>query len=84
VDESALEEALRSGRLGGAVLDVFTTEPLPPDSAFWSMPNVIITPHTSGFRTDHFDAVINLFSENLQRFERGAALLNLVDMEAGY
>jgi len=62
VDESALEEALRSGRLGGAVLDMFTTEPLPPDSAFWSMPNVIITPHTSGFRTDHFDAVINLFS----------------------
>ena len=84
VDESALEEALTSGRLGGAVLDVFTNEPLPPDSAFWSMPNVIITPHTSGFRTDHFDAVVNLFSENLQRFERNADLLNVVDVEAGY
>jgi phosphoglycerate dehydrogenase-like enzyme len=84
VDESALEEALTSGRLGGAVLDVFTNEPLPPDSAFWSMPNVIITPHTSGFRTDHFDAVVNLFSENLRRFEGGGPLLNLVDMEAGY
>ena len=84
LDESALEEALTSGRLGGAVLDVFTTEPLPPDSAFWSMPNVIITPHTSGFRTDHFEAVVNLFSENLRRFEGGGPLLNLVDMEAGY
>jgi phosphoglycerate dehydrogenase-like enzyme len=84
VDESALEEALTSGRLGGAVLDVFTNEPLPRDSAFWSMPNVIVTPHTSGFRTDHFDAVVHLFSENLRRFEGGEALLNLVDMEAGY
>jgi len=84
VDEPALEEALTSGRLGGAVLDVFTNEPLPPDSAIWSMPNVIITPHTSGFRTDHFDAVVNLFSENLRRFEGGGPLLNLVDMEAGY
>ena len=84
MDESALAEALTSGKLGGAVLDVFTTEPLPPDSPFWSMPNVIITPHTSGFRTGHFDAVINLFSQNLQRFERGGDLLNVVDLEAGY
>jgi phosphoglycerate dehydrogenase-like enzyme len=84
LDESALASALTEGTLGGAVLDVFTTEPLPPDSPFWSMPNVIITPHTSGFRTDHFDAVIDLFSENLRRFERGEALLNVVDLEAGY
>ncbi len=84
LDESALAQALDAGTLGGAVLDVFTAEPLPPDSPFWSMPNVIITPHTSGFRTDHFDAVIDLFSENLRRFERGADLLNVVDLEAGY
>jgi D-2-hydroxyacid dehydrogenase (NADP+) len=84
VDETALAEALRGGRLGGAVLDVFTTEPLPRESPFWSMPNVIITPHTSGFRADHFDAVVDLFSENLRRFERRDSLLNVVDLEAGY
>jgi phosphoglycerate dehydrogenase-like enzyme len=66
------------------VLDVFTTEPLPAHSPFWSMPNVIITPHNSGFRAGHFDAVIDLFSENLTRFERGVELLNVVDLNAGY
>ncbi len=84
IDESALASALDAGMLGGAVLDVFTTEPLPPGSPLWSMPNVIVTPHTAGFRTDHFEAVIDLFSENLRRFERGDALLNVVDLEAGY
>ena len=84
IDESALARALDAGTLGGAVLDVFTTEPLPPGSPLWSMPNVIVTPHTAGFRTDHFDAVIDLFSENLRRFERGVDLLNVVDLEAGY
>jgi phosphoglycerate dehydrogenase-like enzyme len=84
VDEQALAHALAEGRLGGAVLDVFTTEPLPPQSPFWTLPNVIITPHNSGFRTGHFDAVLDLFSENLTRFERGVELLNLVDLSAGY
>jgi len=48
------------------------------------MPNVIITPHNSGFRAGHFDAVIDLFSDNLTRFERGDELLNVVDLDAGY
>jgi len=84
VDEEALARALAEGRLGGAVLDVFTTEPLPVQSPFWSLPNVIVTPHNSGFRAGHFDAVIDLFSENLTRFWRGVDLLNVVDLNAGY
>jgi len=84
VDEDALAAALLKGRLGGAALDVFTTEPLPANSPFWSLPNVIVTPHNSGFRAGHFDAVIDLFSDNLTRFERGDQLLNVVDLDAGY
>jgi len=84
VDEEALASALMDGRLGGAALDVFTIEPLSASSPFWSIPNVIVTPHNSGFRAGHFDAVIDLFSDNLTRFERGVELLNVVDLNAGY
>ena len=65
-------------------MDVFTTEPLPPQSRLWSLPNVIVTPHNSGFRVGHFDAVVDLFCENLTRFERGLELLNVVDVRTGY
>ena len=84
VDEVALTDALQSGRIGGAALDVFEHEPLDPSSPLWRLPNVLITPHTSGFRPDHWDAATALFAENLKRFERGEPLRNLVDKQAGY
>jgi phosphoglycerate dehydrogenase-like enzyme len=84
VDESAMIEALKSGHLGGAVLDVFDREPLEASSPLWTAPNVVITPHSSGFREDHWDDVIDFFSENLRRFQHDEPLLNLVDPARGY
>ena len=84
VDETALASALHARQIGGAALDVFEQEPLPEDSPLWSLPNVLITPHTSGFRPDHWDAATDLFAENLRRFDAGKPLLNVVDQQAGY
>jgi phosphoglycerate dehydrogenase-like enzyme len=84
VDEQALIEALQSGQLGGAVLDVFHREPLEPASPLWSMRNVVITPHSSGFRADHWTDVIALFTDNLRRYQAGRPLCHLVDLTAGY
>jgi phosphoglycerate dehydrogenase-like enzyme len=84
VDEAALADALAGGVIGGAALDVFEREPLPPDSPLWSSPNLLITPHTAGFRRDHWNATVALFADNLRRFERGEPLRNLVDKHAGY
>lgn len=84
VDGDAMIRALESGHLGGAVLDVFDQEPLGAESPLWSLPNVVITPHSSGFRASHWDAVIELFSENLRRYQRGEPLRNVVDTGAGY
>ncbi len=84
VDEAALIAALQAGMIGGAALDVFTHEPLAAESPLWDMPNVLITPHTAGFRSDHWDAATALFADNLRRFARGEPLLNVVDKRAGY
>jgi len=84
VEEDATIQALRTGQLGGAVLDVFEQEPLERSSPLWNLANVIITPHSSGFRKGHWDEVIDLFTENLRRFRRGEPLLNPVDCAAGY
>ena len=82
VDDEALIEALREGRLGGAALDVFSDEPLDPASPYWDLPNVIVTPHTSGAMEDYWTPLVALFSENLRRFEKGEPLLNVVDKDA--
>jgi phosphoglycerate dehydrogenase-like enzyme len=84
IDDAAVADALRSGQLGGAALDVFTREPLEPDSPYWDLPNVVITPHTSGAMQDYWTPLVELFSDNLRRFERGEPLRNLVDKAGGY
>ena len=84
IDEAALIAALQSGHLGGAVLDVFEREPLDSANPLWGLPNVIVSPHVSGLRPDHWDDVIDLFGDNLERFQRGEPLANLVDVRSGY
>ena len=84
VDEDALLAACREGRIGGAALDVFSAEPLPADSAWWDLPNAIITPHVSNSSPRLRQRTLSLFVENVRRFERGEPLLNLVDKKAGY
>jgi phosphoglycerate dehydrogenase-like enzyme len=81
VDERALLTALREGRIAGAALDVFETEPLPPEHELWSLPNVVITPHTAPASPLHIHRGTELFLENLRRYAAGDPLLNLVDPE---
>ena len=84
VDERALLSALRDGRIGGAVLDTFRDEPLPPSSPFYDLPNVIVTPHTSWSSGRVLDRSVELFCDNLRRYAAGEPLLNVVDPTAGY
>jgi len=84
VDEPAMIEALRQKRIGGAGLDVFATEPLPPENPLWGFDNVIITPHQSGSSPRAGERTLALFAENLRRYKAGEPLLNRVDFEAGY
>ncbi len=84
VDTTALIEAARSGKLGGAVLDVFEEEPLPADSPLWDAPNVVITPHIAGISKRNMDTLVDLFITNLSRYLKGQELYNLIDPEHGY
>ena len=84
IDERALLRALRDGDLGGAVLDTFRDEPLPPTSSFYDLPNVIVTPHTAWSSGRVLDRSVELFCDNLRRFAAGEPLLNVVDPSAGY
>ena len=84
VDEPALIEALRSGAIAGAALDVFEEEPLATDSPLWDMPNVIVSPHMAGDVEGWEEEIVLLFADNLRRFIAGEALLNVVDKRLGH
>lgn len=84
VDEAALIDALRQRRPGGAALDVFEHEPLAPDSPLWTMENVILTPHVAGFGHRFWEAMVELFARNLERWLKGEPLENVVDKTRGY
>jgi len=76
VDETALIETLQSGRIAGAGLDVFSQEPLPSDSPLWTLPNVLITPHTSPQERDREQRAVDLICENIKRYNAEEPLLN--------
>lgn len=84
VDEPALLEALKEKRIGGAAIDAWWTEPLPPDSEWWKLPNVIATPHSSHSSPRVRERTLALFLENLRRWKAKEPLLNVVDVSAGY
>lgn len=84
VDESALVDALREKRILGAALDVFDEEPLPESHPFWSLENVLLSPHCADHVDGWMEASVQFFVDNFRCFESGRPLLNLVDKKAGY
>ncbi len=76
MDETALSQALIEKRIAGAAVDVFTQEPLPPESPLWKVPNLIITPHVSGFSPNYKERAGIMFAENLKRYLHAEPLLN--------
>lgn len=79
-----LAQALRSGQIAGAALDVFEIEPLPAENSIWSMPNCIITPHTAGYSTAIAGRHLQIIRENLNRFLSDKPLVNVVDKRVWY
>ena len=84
VDEEALIELLRERRISGAILDVFEEEPLPPGSPFWTLPNVVVTPHISSELEGWQVELVRIFCRNLQHWMNDEPLENVVDPSAGY
>ncbi len=84
MDYAALTDLLQSGHLGGAALDVFPVEPLPPDDPLWSMPNVIISPHSASTADTENQKITDLFCDNLKRYLAGETLRNMLDTERLY
>jgi phosphoglycerate dehydrogenase-like enzyme len=86
IDEDALADALDNGHIAGAALDVFQTEPLPPDNRLWKTKNLIITPHVAGNMTlaHTRNKNVSMFLEDLKNFTEGAPLKYLVNKKLGY
>jgi phosphoglycerate dehydrogenase-like enzyme len=84
IDERALVDALSSGHLGGAALDVFETEPLPAASPLWAMPNVLVSPHRASVVDAENGQIVDLFIDNLRRYLDGRPLRNVYDRDRGY
>jgi phosphoglycerate dehydrogenase-like enzyme len=84
VDEASLVEALERGRIRGAALDVFETEPLPAGHPFWRLPNVLVSPHCADHVPGWVDNAMRVFLRQLERFRRGESLRDVVDKAAGY
>ena len=84
VEEAALLDALKEGKIGGAGLDVTPQEPLPEDHELWRLPNVVITPHTAGGSPNRDDRLLELITENIKRFRNGEPLLSEIDKKKGY
>lgn len=84
IDEAALSEALRAGRIAGAGLDVTTEDPIPKESPLWTMPNTIITPHVAVESVKLSEAVVDFWCENVRRFAENETLLGVMDRQAGY
>lgn len=84
IDEEALIQALHGGKLRGAALDVFATEPLPEDNPLWDMPNVLISPHSASVVPRENERIVDLFIENLQRYVQHSPLINTYDHDRGY
>ena len=84
VDEPALIRALQTGHLGGLASDVFWKEPLPPESPFWDMPNVIISPHSASTADTENAKLTDIFVDNIHRYLEGKPMRNLLDKKALY
>lgn len=84
IDEAALIQALRDGTIKGAALDVFDKEPLPAGHPFWEMSNVLLSPHCADHTATWTDEAMQFFLENLERFQSGKPLQNIVDKLSGY
>lgn len=84
IQEPAMVKALQEKTIAGAGLDVFETEPLPEASPLWGMKNVVITPHISGSTPKYMDRLVDIFIENLKRYQAGEPMVNVVDKKLGY